>query len=229
MANDKYLDSSQVIRDLCNAEQARNLDSIGVIDKLQAAIRHCAEMGRTAEEMVESYTKVSDAYSLAMGYYLAEVQARVEAAGITFTRWHRNSGSTLGVGISLTVALRLIRAVRTANPLRELGRYRAEAIIRNQRSDREEKIRAMADPLHRVKREWGKLSRSQQGDFLFWAKVQFNRNGVSPVTMPLYGPDPVIRQRRSPPYAPRGCSEAKRAQLANARAAKALKRRNALG
>lgn len=81
---DRYLDSSRVIRELEEAEQAHQLDAQGVLDELAQAARHCEAAGNTAQE-------IADNYMLARAAYFAEVRRRVQKLYHRFEQNWRNT------------------------------------------------------------------------------------------------------------------------------------------
>ena len=177
MTEDRYLDSSRVIRELDDAcRPGGNLDEQGVLDELAKAAKHCDVESRKHQE-------AADAYILARAYYFLEIHRRVVTgtgkhgerggAGRGFLGWCRQAGVTRQ---SVAPYLKIAKANDPLATLREM-RARREAWARQRRRDAADALDAMGtprktgvrrDPLRSFKIACHRLSPIQRREAMRW-------------------------------------------------------------
>lgn len=209
---DRYLDSSALLRQLETAERAHQLDAKGVIEELTKAAKHCEARG-------DYHQSQANVYMLAKCAYYAEIRRRV---GLTFHEAGARANATrrghpdvlplekigfgnwcrsVGVNHSYT---RILADIGTANnPEAALRQYHARVLAKQNQSNARSRQSTIAaalttgvpvpksgnsrrDPLDKIKIEWGKLSPVQRQAFLEWVAQGMSAKADTRATKPSH-------------------------------------------
>lgn len=179
LPNDRYIDSSRIIRELSDAEEKCQLDGQGVLDELARATAHCDRKARYHGE-------AADAYMLARAAYFAEAHRRTVMSP-TETALNAQAAKSgmpspvakagfkdfcSTVGVSRNHASFLVKIGNDTNPaqaLKDAREYRHPRRAAYAKKARQIVDEVQKDPLSAIKKLWARLSPVQKKEFLSWA------------------------------------------------------------
>lgn len=173
---DRYLDSSRILRGLEEAERNHQLDAQGVLDELAKAVAHC-------DRKFEYHSEAADAYMLARAAFFAEAKRRTSLSGPE--RAYRSNALRNGrpdpvakegfrpfcarVGISKQMGHRLAAIGASPDPKSALATHRAKGKAKQAKYHKIRHLDKIIDPLILIKKAWFALSPVQRTEFLRWA------------------------------------------------------------
>lgn len=174
---DRYLDSSRVLRELEEAERNHQLDTQGVLDELAKACSYCGKKNIHHQGQ-------ADAYMLARSAYFAEAKRRLtlspteNSLRASSARYGRSDPIAKEgfkpfcerIGVSRALARDLAVVGSASDPVAALKELRGKSRARQQRYHTI--LRELRDdPLTAIKKVWHKLSPAQRRAFLEWAST----------------------------------------------------------
>lgn len=162
----RFLDYERVVRELNGAEQRRELDPVGVLEKLKEAYDTCQSAADRYSVKVKEAQRAGDAYIIARGKYLAEIKRRVEIPRgqrydglkapqrIGWSQWCKDNHVPLSGSYDFMAAAR--------GDMSKINARRRDCRERNRR-------KYCPDPLPNLKRLWAYLTPEQRFQFIQWA------------------------------------------------------------